>query len=163
MKMIRLKTAVLLAAALKIGAEYAQDDVLQAELMYECGIHIGLAFQLQDDYLDVYGDAATFGKNIGGDILAHKKTWLLIKAYARANAAQQEELDEWLQRQDCAPEEKIAAVTALYNDLNIPHLVREAITAQATKARELLMQVAAPAKRKQPLMDLAQGLIDRSR
>ena len=111
--MIRLKTAVLLAAGLKIGAILGGASSEDAEKLYDFGVQIGIAFQLQDDLLDVYGDSAVFGKKIGGDILCNKKTYMLIKALERADKAQLSELNDWLAAESFSPEEKIAAVTAL--------------------------------------------------
>ena len=95
-EMIRLKTAVLLAGSLKIGAILAGATAEDAENLYKFGMQIGVAFQLQDDLLDVYGDPEVFGKKIGGDILCNKKTYMLIKALDRADAKQSEELNRWL-------------------------------------------------------------------
>ena len=97
-EMIRLKTSVLLACALKMGAIQAGASAEDAENLYRFGEQMGLAFQLQDDYLDVYGDAATFGKRIGGDIVSNKKTYMLINAYNKANRAQRAELDSWIRQ-----------------------------------------------------------------
>ncbi|WP_459188801.1 polyprenyl synthetase family protein [Parabacteroides sp. APC149_11_2_Y6] len=118
-EMIRLKTAVLLACALKMGAILAEASRDDAEHLYQFGINIGLAFQLQDDLLDVYGNTATFGKNIGGDILCNKKTFMLINALKMANPSQRTELDTWIGKKTFNPEEKIKAVTAIYNELNL--------------------------------------------
>ena len=107
MEMIRLKTSVLLAAALKIGAYLAGAPREDAEKLYEFGVKIGLAFQLQDDFLDVYGDPKVFGKNIGGDILCNKKTYMLITALSQAKGTQRAELDKWLGTYEYVPEEKV--------------------------------------------------------
>ena len=125
MKMIELKTSVLLANAMRIGGYIAGADETQQKALYQFGLHIGLAFQIQDDILDVYGDPKTFGKAIGGDICANKKTFLLLSAMETADAESKAELLQWLMATD-RDEEKIAAVTAIYNRLN----VRE--TAEAT-------------------------------
>ncbi|MFR8554230.1 MAG: polyprenyl synthetase family protein [Bacteroides cellulosilyticus] len=112
LEMIRLKTAVLLAASLKIGAMFGwSTPVEDAERLYDFGMQIGVAFQLQDDLLDVYGDPAVFGKNIGGDILCNKKTYMLIKALEHANADQHKQLNSWINAETFQPAEKIAAVT----------------------------------------------------
>lgn len=118
-EMIRLKTAVLIAASLKIGALIGGASEKDASLLYEFGVNLGLAFQLQDDYLDVYGNSAEFGKSIGGDIVCNKKTFLLINCIANANDEQRKVLDYWLTKTDFDRNEKIAAVTQLYNELNI--------------------------------------------
>lgn len=129
MEMIRLKTAVLLACALKMGALLGGAPAADAEKLYAFGIHIGLAFQLQDDLLDVYGDPRTFGKHIGGDILCNKKTFLLINALRLADAAQRTELMDWIARKDFDPQEKIEAVTHIYNVLGLKALTEARIEA----------------------------------
>lgn len=113
MQMIRLKTSVLLATALQIGAYIAGANAAQQKALYEYGINIGLAFQIQDDILDVYGDPKTFGKAIGGDICCNKKTYMLLTALQRADDETRAELEQWLQTQDKS-DEKIQAVTDIY-------------------------------------------------
>ena len=122
LEMIRLKTAVLLACSLKTGAILGGASQEDAENLYRFGINIGLAFQLQDDLLDVYGDTKTFGKNIGGDILCNKKTFLLINALRRAEGEQKVQLEHWIARKDFDAAEKIAAVTNIYNVLGLKEL-----------------------------------------
>ena len=122
LEMIRLKTAVLLACSLKTGAILGGASREDAENLYRFGINIGLAFQLQDDLLDVYGDTKTFGKNIGGDILCNKKTFLLINALRRAEGEQRAQLEHWIARKDFDAAEKIAAVTNIYNVLGLKEL-----------------------------------------
>ena len=128
-EMIRLKTAVLLACALKMGAIMGNAPKADAETLYQFGINIGLAFQLQDDLLDVYGDTATFGKNIGGDILCNKKTFMLINALRLASNTQKAELNSWIGKKTFDPAEKIAAVTAIYDQLRLKELSEEKIHA----------------------------------
>ena len=118
MKMIELKTSVLLANAMRIGGYIAGATPVQQEALYQYGLHIGLAFQVQDDILDVYGDPNTFGKAIGGDICCNKKTALLISALESADAESKAELLQWIMQND-RNEEKIAAVTAIYNRLGV--------------------------------------------
>ena len=118
MKMIELKTSVLLANALRTGGYIAGASEAQQEALYQYGLHIGLAFQIQDDILDVYGDPKTFGKAIGGDICCNKKTFLLLTALHTADAASKKELEQWLNISD-RNTEKIAAVTAIYNRLGV--------------------------------------------
>ena len=115
LKMIRLKTAVLLATALQMGAYIAGANDEQQEALYQFGIHVGLAFQIQDDILDVWGDPATFGKAIGGDISCNKKTFVLLTALQMANAEDRLELERWLGKTLEDNQEKIAAVTHIYN------------------------------------------------
>ena len=118
MKMIELKTSVLLANAMRIGGYIAGATPVQQEALYQYGLHIGLAFQVQDDILDVYGDPKTFGKAIGGDICCNKKTALLITALENADAESKAELLQWIMATD-RNEEKIAAVTEIYNRLGV--------------------------------------------
>ena len=122
LEMIRLNTAVLLACALKVGAMIGGASTADADALYDYGIHIGLAFQLQDDLLDVYGDPKTFGKNIGGDILCNKKTFLLINALSAASEEQRQVMEDWMARKTYDAQEKIAAFTNLYNELSIRDL-----------------------------------------
>ena len=118
MHMIELKTSVLLANAMRIGGYIAGANESQQEALYQYGLHIGLAFQIQDDILDVYGDPKTFGKAIGGDICCNKKTILLLTALETADPESKAELLQWLMAKDCN-EEKIAAVTEIYNRLGV--------------------------------------------
>jgi len=118
MRMIEKKTSVLIAYAMRIGGYIAGANESQQEALYQYGLHIGLAFQIQDDILDVYGDPAQFGKKNGGDICSNKKTFLLITALESADAESKAELLGWLMTRD-RDEEKIAAVTALYNRLGV--------------------------------------------
>lgn len=118
MQMIEKKTSVLLAYAMKIGGYIAGATPVQQEALYQYGLHIGLAFQIQDDILDVYGDPKTFGKAIGGDICCNKKTLLLITALNTADPEDKAELLQWLMATD-RNEEKVVAVTALYNRLGV--------------------------------------------
>lgn len=127
LEMIRLKTAVLLACALKVGAMIGGASTADADALYDYGIHIGLAFQLQDDLLDVYGDPKTFGKNIGGDILCNKKTFLLINALSAASEEQRQVMEDWMARKTYDAQEKIAAFTNLYNELSIRDLTERRI------------------------------------
>ncbi|MCQ2209026.1 MAG: polyprenyl synthetase family protein [Paludibacteraceae bacterium] len=118
-EMIRLKTAVLLAAAMKIGAICGGADDKDAQYLYEFGIGIGIAFQLKDDLLDVYGDPKDFGKEIGGDICCNKKTFLLINAINQAEGNDKKELLQWLKKKSFDRNEKVAAVTNIYNKLHL--------------------------------------------
>ena len=130
MKMIELKTSVLLANAMRIGGYIAGATPVQQEALYQYGLHLGLAFQVQDDILDVYGDPKTFGKAIGGDICCNKKTALLISALENADAESKAELLQWIMTTD-RNEEKIAAVTTIYNRLGVRQIC-EAIMEEHT-------------------------------
>ena len=129
--------------------------------MYDFGEQIGLAFQLQDDYLDVYGDFKVFGKRIGGDILCNKKTYMLINALLLANETQKAELESWLSAAEYNKEEKIAAVTRLYDEIGIPALAQQKIQYYYVQAEQSLAKVNLPDSVKQPLWQLAQGLLNR--
>lgn len=119
LKMIDLKTAVLLAASLKIGAIVANAPKTDQNNIYKFGQNLGMAFQLQDDYLDTFGNPKKFGKNIGGDIVANKKTYLLIKALEIANKDTLTQLKKWISVKNFNHEEKINAVRNIYKELNI--------------------------------------------
>ena len=128
LEMIRLKTAVLIACCLKTGAIIGGAPEKDAEILYRFGIYIGLSFQLQDDLLDVYGDTTTFGKNIGGDILCGKKTFLLINAINNANEKQKAIMDFYGNPENTfTPTEKIQAYTEIYNQLNIKTITQDKI------------------------------------
>ena len=160
-EMIRLKTSVLLAAALKIGACLAGASTEEAQKLYDFGVKMGLAFQLQDDWLDVYGDPKVFGKNIGGDILCNKKTYMLITALELADASQREELERWLNATDYVPAEKISAVTAIYNNIGIGKRCEEMVETYYSDGLALLESIAIPEERKQALKDFACSLMNR--
>ena len=150
-EMIRLKTSVLLACALKIGAIMGDASPEDANLLYRFGERIGLAFQLQDDLLDVYGDPKVFGKAIGGDILSNKKTYMLINALQRSNARQRSELTHWLEATDYDRQEKITAVTHLYDEMGIRPQCEQKITHYFEEGQRLLQQVSVAPERKQEL------------
>lgn len=160
MEMIRLKTSVLLAGSLHIGALLGGAPAHDVARLYDFGINTGLAFQLKDDLLDVYGDASVFGKNIGGDILCNKKTYLLIKALELATPSQAAELRHWLQVGD-RPQEKIAAVTALYDQTGVRQACEERIDFYAGQASRCLADVQVPDSRKQALDELGRRLVKR--
>ena len=147
-EMIRLKTSVLLACALKIGALLADAPDEDADNLYKFGEQMGLAFQLQDDYLDVYGDPLVFGKAVGGDILCNKKTYMLINAFNRADDAQRAELMRWVTAKDFDPKEKIAAVTAIYDKVGIRKVAEEKIEYYFEQSRKYLAKVNLPDERK---------------
>ena len=139
--MIRLKTSVLLACAVKIGAILAGASKEDQENLYRFGEQIGLAFQLQDDLLDVYGDPKVFGKNIGGDITSNKKTYMLINAVNRANTAQRQELTKWIEMTEFDRNEKVAAVTRLYDEIGIRQLCEQKMDECYAKALHYLSLV----------------------
>ncbi len=139
--MIRLKTSVLLGCGCKMGALIAGASENNCKLIYDFGVNLGLAFQLQDDLLDVYGDSNTFGKAIGGDILNNKKTYLLINALNKAEGKDVAELALWINAQSPNKEVKIAAVTAIYNRLGIKGLTEKAISNYLDKAIDTLNSI----------------------
>ena len=160
-EMIRLKTSVLLACALKIGAVLADASEEDAENLYKFGEQIGLAFQLQDDFLDVYGDTKVFGKEIGGDITSNKKTFMLINAFNQANDAQRAELQKWVDAEEFDRKEKVAAVTRLYNEIGIDKMAQEKIAYYFEQSKKYLDAVNVPAERKEELAKYAQKMMKR--
>lgn len=162
LKMIELKTAVLLAASLQMGAFIGGAGEEDAANLYEFGRNIGIAFQLQDDILDVYGDAETFGKQVGGDIIANKKTYLLLKALAIAHKYQKEELEHWLAIKDFNKAEKVKAVTDIYNYLNVRKLAEDEMKKYYEKAISHLNKVNVNGDRKKLLQSFADKLMVRT-
>lgn len=160
-EMIRLKTSVLLAASLKIGAILGGASKEDADALYDFGVNLGLAFQLKDDLLDVYGDPLRFGKNIGGDILCNKKTYLVIKAFEHANTDQKALLSDWFTRETFDPQEKIAAVTRLYNEIGVKALCENRIVEYSKRASESLNRVNVSAENKQELETMMNELMHR--
>lgn len=124
-QMIRLKTAVLLGFSLEYGALIAGMPEPQRKQLYEIGVKMGIGFQLMDDLLDVYADKSKFGKQVGGDIISNKKTFLLIKARELATGSQKEELEKWLSKTVFDADEKVRVITNIYNDLGIKELTSE--------------------------------------
>lgn len=160
-EMIRLKTSVLLACACKVGSIMADAPAEDIENMYKFGEKLGLAFQLQDDLLDVYGDPAVFGKNIGGDITSNKKTYMLINAVNRANPAQREQLMKWIDAKEFDRNEKVKAVTELYNEIGIRELCEQKIEEYYQKSLVYLAKVNLPEERKAELKAYAAEMMKR--
>ena len=160
-EMIRLKTSVLLACATKMGAILAGASESDTERLYAFGEKLGLAFQLQDDFLDVYGDTKVFGKAIGGDILSNKKTYMLINALAMADERQRIILQNWLLMPNPDPQEKIAAVTEIYNEIGINDLATEKIRFYFNESLKELDAVAIPDERKVELLAYTKELMKR--
>lgn len=160
-EMICLKTSVLLACAMKIGALLADAPADDADNLYRFGEKIGLAFQLQDDYLDVYGDPAVFGKAIGGDIVSNKKTYMLINAFNRADNAQRTELERWIRATDFDRQEKVKAVTGLYDEMGIARLAQQKIAGYFNESKTYLDRVGVSDERKSELMRYAQRMMKR--
>ena len=160
LNMIRLKTAVLLGAALNIGALVGGASQTDASLLYDFGINLGLAFQLHDDILDVYGDPEKFGKQVGGDITSNKKTFMLIKAKELASAEAGQQLMDWADRSD-SPQEKVTAITNIYDQLNVRLLAEQKMAVYAERALECLDKVDVAPDRKEMLYAFANGLLVR--
>ena len=159
--MIRLKTSVLLGCALKTGALIADADEQQANLLYDAGVNMGLAFQLRDDVLDVWGDPATFGKEIGGDIMNNKKTFLLINSIRLAQGDDADELRHWLNDPYATRDNKVAGVTALYERLGVRDLAEDAIASYNDLAVAAFNQVKMSDEDKQAFIQLANKLAGR--
>lgn len=160
-EMIRLKTSVLLACALKIGAILAGASKEDADNLYRFGEQIGLAFQLQDDFLDVYGDTRVFGKAIGGDITSNKKTFMLINALNHANEEQRRQLESWIGATEFDRDEKVAAVTRLYNEIGIDRMAQDKIAYYFEQSRKYLQAVSVDERRKAELAAYAQRMMNR--
>ncbi len=160
--MIRLKTSVLLGCTLKMGALVADAAPEQADLLYEAGVNMGLAFQLRDDVLDVWGDPKTFGKEIGGDIMNNKKTFLLISTMQQAKGDDADELRHWLNDPYTTRDEKVQGVTALYERLGVRQLAEDAIAHYNDLAVAAFNQVKMSDEDKQRFIDLANRLAGRN-
>ncbi|GGG40124.1 polyprenyl synthetase family protein [Hymenobacter glacieicola] len=159
--MIRLKTAVLLGFALELGALLGGASRQDADHLRQFGVGIGVAFQLRDDLLDVYGDAATFGKRVGGDILSDKKTYLLLTAQAQASEAQRATLAQHIGQPVASADAKVQAVRTIYDELEIRPQTEALINDYFLDALQHLERVAAPETRKNPLRQLALQLMER--
>lgn len=161
LEMIRLKTSVLLACAVKIGAILGDASDEDANLLYQFGEQLGMAFQLQDDLLDVYGDPAVFGKAIGGDITSNKKTYMLINAFNRANDSQLRELKRWTEAREFDRAEKVQAVTRIYDEIGIRELCEQKINFYFDECRKSLAKVSISEERKQMLLDYTDEMMTR--
>jgi geranylgeranyl diphosphate synthase type II len=160
-EMIRLKTSVLLGYALELGGLIAGADNDTNRLLYEGGMNIGIGFQLKDDLLDVYGDPAKFGKQVGGDIIANKKTFLLIEALEQAKGTVKEELVGWLNRAEFDKAEKVQAVTSIYDQLSIRQITETRINEYFSRGFANFDQVNADPDRKTLLIQFAKQLVER--
>tara|TARA_R110002072_G_scaffold284131_3_gene448056 strand:- start:353 stop:1330 length:978 start_codon:yes stop_codon:yes gene_type:complete len=161
LQMIELKTAVLLAAALKLGAITANANQKDADLIYEFGRNIGIAFQIQDDYLDAYADPEKFGKQVGGDILQNKKTYLLLSAFEKSDATQKAQLEALLSG-NLKGEEKISAFIELFNQLNVPQHAQSAMQTYFDTGMQALNKIQeVKPEAKKGLVDLAEVLMGR--
>lgn len=161
LKMIRYKTAVLVAAAMKMGAIIAKTSKENAKLIYEFGLNLGLAFQLQDDYLDAFGDPKSFGKQVGGDIIENKKTYLYIKAIEFATPEQKEELTKWFSTSLEDNSIKIDAVKSIFNASGAAEETQEAIKKYTLKALKTLKKINISTDKKGILKEFGKNLMER--
>jgi geranylgeranyl diphosphate synthase type II len=161
--MVELKTAVLLAASLKIGAIIGGSGNSDADLLYEFGRHIGIAFQLQDDFLDVYANPMAFGKEMGNDIVSNKKTLLLIQAMKNATGPARDELLHWLSAEDFDKKEKIQRVRIIYDQLHIDELSRERVKFYYDKALAMLDRLSCTNSRVAELREFSEMLMNRNK
>jgi len=159
LKMIRFKTAVLLACSLKIGALVADASDEDQENLYHFGIHIGIAFQLMDDILDVYGDQKDFGKQVAGDILSNKKTCLYITAYEKANIDERKVLDYYFSHQDFEPKKKVLEVIKVYDAIGVKTLCLEMMAENHALALGYLNAVSVTEERKSVLFKFIETLM----
>lgn len=161
-EMIRLKTSVLVAAALKMGAIVSETHSKNADLIYDFGLNLGLAFQLQDDYLDTFGDPETFGKQIAGDIIENKKTYLYLKAFALADNKDRQKLQFFFNQKTEDNSFKINEVTRIFELYDIPILIKKEITSYTEKAFETLQEMTISEADKEKLKDFGLWLMNRS-
>lgn len=162
--MIRLKTAVLLGFALQFGAILGGASKEDSEHLYNFGVNIGIGFQLKDDLLDVYADKAKFGKQVGGDIISNKKTFLLLKAKELAKGNTKTLLENWIETKDFDKTEKVSAVTAIYEELGIKALTESKMKEYFDKGFSEFTSLEVPFQNHfQELLELTQNLVDRER
>ncbi len=161
LEMIRLKTSVLLGFAMELGGMIGGADLEISQELYHAGVNMGIAFQLKDDLLDVYGDPEKFGKQVGGDIISNKKTFLLIEAQKRATGSDLAALNRWLSMKEFDRTEKVLAVRALYDKLGIRELTETKIQAFFSTGYQGLENIEADATKKKLLLGLSMNLIGR--
>jgi len=161
--MIRLKTAVLLGFSLQFGAMLAGASEASTKALYKFGVDIGIGFQLKDDLLDVYADQEKFGKQVGGDIISNKKTFLLLKALELANDEQKTQLTQWIDKKEFDSAEKVEAVTAIYDQIGIKELTLAKMNEYFNKGFESLDKIEVAEERKIGLKSFAQYLIERDK
>lgn len=163
LQMIGLKTAVLLACSTKLGAVLAGADDKTADALYNFGYQMGIAFQIKDDYLDVYGDSAIFGKKIGGDILNNKKSWLLVEAIHLAQGENQKRLQDILNMGIESGEEKISQMKDLYEELNIKELAEREIEKYSKDSMSILENINIEESKKETLKEFALSITNREK
>jgi geranylgeranyl diphosphate synthase type II len=162
LKMIEYKTAVLVGAAMKMGAIIAETSEKDAKAIYDFGRYLGIAFQLQDDYLDAYGNPETFGKQVGGDIIENKKTYLYLKALENSSQEDKEKLMQLFSEKSANPTEKVATVKAIFDKANIPETMKSAISNYTQKAFKLLETLHVGDEEKQQLKAFGEYLMNRT-
>jgi geranylgeranyl diphosphate synthase type II len=162
LKMIEYKTAVLVAAALKMGAIIAKTSEQNAQLLYDFGLNLGLAFQLQDDYLDAFGDPATFGKQVGGDIIENKKTYLYLKAIKFAEPTDKIQLTQLFSIQPTETADKVETVKQLFERTGASKATQDAIEMYTQKALQLVEELPVDQAKKELLIGFAQNLMHRT-
>ncbi|MBI3233635.1 MAG: polyprenyl synthetase family protein, partial [Bacteroidetes bacterium] len=160
-QMITLKTAVLLGGALQLGAITASADDYDSRKLFEIGKCLGIAFQIYDDYLDLFGHAEQVGKQVGGDILSNKKTYMLLKALELADSSQLSKLNHWLKATDPNPQEKVAAVKSIFEAIGVDVLAKNEMKEYYHKAMVLLDELSGDKEIKQRLKNLADFLMNR--
>ena len=158
-RMIELKTSVLLACSLKMGALISDASEKDANLLYEFGRNLGIAFQIQDDLLDAYGDPEKFGKRVGGDIISNKKTYLLLTAVEKADQKQSNNLFNLLNQKDIEEQEKVNSIKVIYNSIGVPELANQAIKSYYDMAIDSLAAIDVKEARKESLRSLAQQIM----
>jgi len=163
LEMIRLKTAVLLGGSLKIGAIIGNASFADGQKIYAFGENLGMGFQLMDDYLDVYGDPEKFGKQIGGDIISNKKTYLLLNALQMCNAQDKAELLKWIEAKEFSTEEKVKAVTAIYDRCGVKELSAKKMQEYYDKAYQYLGEIDVPEYKKLQLKTFADMVSKRAK
>ncbi|KQS25371.1 polyprenyl synthetase family protein [Dyadobacter sp. Leaf189] len=163
LEMIRLKTSVLLGFALELGGIIGGADDESVRLLYSAGENMGIGFQLKDDLLDVYGDPSKFGKQVGGDIISNKKTFLLIEALSKATGSHKAALDQWISAAEFDPEEKVGAVKAIYESLDIRKFTEEKINTYFEKGLANLRSLNVEESRKASLLQFVQQLVEREK
>ncbi len=161
--MIRLKTAVLLAASLKIGAIIAGASAIDADKIYDFGINLGIAFQLQDDLLDAFGDQSVFGKQTGGDIAANKKTALFLKAIEMADSDTRMQLEQYYTAGDVATEKKVTQVLSIFEKLEIKSAVEEIISEYYNRGMSIFNSISVTEQQSSMLRDLTTLMLRRNR
>ena len=161
LEMIRLKTSVVLGMSLELGGIIGGADEASKKRMYTAGESMGIGFQLKDDLLDVYGDPKTFGKQVGGDIISNKKTFLLIEALAKAEGTLKEELNQWIAAETFDKEEKVKAVRNIYDQLQIRKTTEAKINEYFNLGFSNLEQLNVSSERKTPLLSFVHQLVER--